>query len=402
MKKSLCLLIGLTVAASAMLSGCGTDGSDAQATTIAATEKTEAASPNKDFMSWLSSSDEARQDYEYDFVAVKQKSEEITDNLNRITTESGFSGSVYMKLGNDFEYINSKGYADISDRVKNSITGCFYTGGFTRQLTAAAVLKLAEEGKLDLDDKLEKYFPVYDHGDEITVRDLLSMKSGIKDYAKMENSYNDDISINEELRSKISSDNTAGENRQIVYEWIVSQELVSKPGTLFSESDSDYFLLGEIIADVSKMSYEDYISEAILKPLGMKSSGFAPNDSLATAYEGELDDSGMRFPGVGYSSFGLISSVSDITKWIDGLLGEKIISKKSLDLMLGRDGKTNGYGVYVGSRYVSSVGSVDNYSSKVAFTADKSEIFIALTNYAHSSPALLHSQYRNYLLKYKI
>ena len=110
----------------------------------------------------------------------------------------------------------------------------------------------------------------------------------------------------------------------------------------------------------------------------------------------------MRFPGVGYSSFGLISSVSDITKWIDGLLGEKIISKRSLDLMLGRDGKTNGYGVYVGSRYVSSVGSVDNYSSKVAFTADKSEIFIALTNYAHSSPALLHSQYRNYLLKYKI
>lgn len=395
--------MGLTAAAAMLFSGCGSDDGDASTTDATISDETEAATtlPIKKLMSRLSSSDEARQDYEYDFVAIKQRSEEITDSLNRITSDSGFNGSVYMKLGNDFEYINSKGYADISDRVKNSITGCFYTGGFTRQLTAAAVLKLAEDGKLDLDDKLEKYFPAYDHGEEITVRDLLAMTSGIKDYTMTENSYSDYISLNEELRSKLSADNTAGENRQLVYEWIVSQELDSKPGTVYSESDSNYFLLGEIIADVSKMSYEEYISEAILKPLGMKSSGFSPDDKLATAYEGERDDSGMRFPGVGYSSFGLISSVSDITKWIDGLLGEKIINKKSLDFMLGADGKSHGCGVYVGSRYVSSFGSVDNYSAKVAFTPDKSEIFIALTNYAHSSPALLHSQFRNYLSKYK-
>ncbi len=397
--------MGLTVTAAIALSGCGSGSISAQPATSAAAEeksKAETTHPDIDFISWLSSSDEARQDYEYDFVAVKQKSEEITESLNHITSDSDFSGSVYMKLGNDFEYINSKGYADIGNRVKNSITGCFYTGGFTRQLTAAAVLKLVEDGKLDLDDKLEKFFPVYDYGKEITVRNLLTMTSGIKDYAKAQNSYNDEISVNEGLRSEISLNNTAGENRQKVYQWIVSQELVSKPGTTFTESDSDYFLLGEIIADVSGMSYEEYISETILKPLGMKNSSFTPDDSLAKAYEGEMDNSGMRFPGVGYSSFGLISSVSDITKWIDGLLGEKIISKKSLDLMLGEDGKSQGFGVYVGSRYISSFGIVDNYSAKVAFTEDKSEIFISLTNYAHSNPALLHSQFRNYLLKYKI
>ncbi|MBQ1507736.1 MAG: beta-lactamase family protein [Ruminococcus sp.] len=404
MRKTLTFLL-MTAVVTVFYCGCSDGDSQsgtAEETTAVQTTADTETKPPVNLFTMLSSSDEARQNYDYDFVAIKQKSEEITDSLNEITSKTGFNGSVYLKLGNDFEYFNSKGYANIGDHVSNSITTCFYTGSFTRQLTAAAVLRLAEEKKLDLDDTLDSFFPSYEYGEEISVRDLLSSKPALKSYIVRDNSYKTVMRADEDILSELSADNSADENKEIILDWILDQKPVQKSDIYYSDLDSDYFVLGEIISQSSETDYEEYISEIILEPLGMKSYGFKPNEKLASAYQGDFDRTGLRMPGAGYSSFGLISSVSDITKWVDGLLGGEVIGEKSLDLMLGGKDTPDGYGVVAGKRYISSFGKTDSYSAKVAYTRDESEIYIGLTSYAYSSPSFLHRKFSNYLSKYKI
>ena len=343
----------------------------------------------------------------YNYVAIKKKSGEIISQFDKIVEAKNFNGTIYMKLGNDFEYLSSKGAANSNKHIDNSVNTRFYIGGITKQFTAAAVLMLSEKKKLSLDDTLDKYFPDYEAGGKVTVKQLLNMTSGINTYVLHNDITTPSNYLIGDLDEKVKEDNSAKENKELILDWIFSQKLIFAPGTKFDESESNYFLLGEIIEQASGMSYADYLKTAIFAPLGMGSSSFEPDEKTALAYDKAANTKSLNYKGVGYSAFGMISSVSDLLKWTDGLLNNQVLAPASFKLMFSnqvsgiKDNKISyGFGVKMNGNTAFINGKYDAFGSILSYNTDKSEIFVSLTNYTASDNKAVRDNFKKVLQKY--
>ena len=343
----------------------------------------------------------------YNYVAIKKKSGEIISQFDKIVETKNFNGTIYMKLGNDFEYLSSKGAANSNKHIDNSVNTRFYIGGITKQFTAAAVLMLSEKKKLSLDDTLDKYFPDYEAGGKVTVKQLLNMTSGINTYVLHNDITTPSNYLIGDLDEKVKEDNSAKENKGLILDWIFSQKLIFAPGTKFDESESNYFLLGEIIEQASGMSYADYLKTTIFAPLGMGSSNFEPDEKMALAYDKAANTKSLNYKGVGYSAFGMISSVSDLLKWTDGLLNNQVLKPASFKLMFSnqvsgiKDNKISyGFGVKMNGKTAFINGKYDAFGSILSYNTDKSEIFVSLTNYTASDNKAVRDNFKKVLQKY--
>lgn len=343
----------------------------------------------------------------YNYVAIKKKSGEIISQFDKIVEAKNFNGIIYMKLGNDFEYLSSKGAANSNKHIDISINTRFYIGGITKQFTAAAVLMLSEKKKLSLDDTLDKYFPDYEAGGKVTVKQLLNMTSGINTYVLHNDITTPSNYLIGDLDEKVKEDNSAKENKELILDWIFSQKLIFAPGTKFDESESNYFLLGEIIEQASGMSYADYLKTAIFAPLGMGSSNFEPDEKMALAYDKAANTKSLNYKGVGYSAFGMISNVSDLLKWTDGLLNNQVLAPASFKLMFSnqvsgiKDNKISyGFGVKMNGKTAFINGKYDAFGSILSYNTDKSEIFVSLTNYTASDNKAVRDNFKKVLQKY--
>lgn len=343
----------------------------------------------------------------YNYVAIKKKSGEIISQFDKIVEAKNFNGTIYMKLGNDFEYLSSKGAANSNKHIDNSINTRFYIGGITKQFTAAAVLMLSEKKKLSLDDTLDKYFPDYEAGGKVTVKQLLNMTSGINTYVLHNDITTPSNYLIGDLDEKVKEDNSAKENKELILDWIFSQKLIFAPGTKFDESESNYFLLGEIIEQASGISYADYLKTAMFAPLGMGSSNFEPDEKMALAYDKAANTKSLNYKGVGYSAFGMISSVSDLLKWTDGLLNNQVLAPASFKLMFSnqvsgiKDNKISyGFGVKMNGNTAFINGKYDAFGSILSYNTDKSEIFVSLTNYTASDNKAVRDSFKKVLQKY--
>ena len=90
-------------------------------------------------------------------------------------------------------------------------------------------MQLVEEGKLSLDDTIDKYFPSYKYGKKITVKNLLTMTAGIKDYINKDGDTNTYAYNESQLEYKVSAENSAKKNKKAVMDWILDQELNLNP-----------------------------------------------------------------------------------------------------------------------------------------------------------------------------
>ena len=403
MLKPISILLCLLITGSALLCGCNsgeeseTEPATQAATAPATVAPTTAAPATKD----------SADGQGYNYVAIKKKSGEIISQFDKIVEAKNFNGTIYMKLGNDFEYLSSKGAANSNKHIDNSINTRFYIGGITKQFTAAAVLMLSEKKKLSLDDTLDKYFPDYEAGGKVTVKQLLNMTSGINTYVLHNDITTPSNYLIGDLDEKVKEDNSAKENKELILDWIFSQKLIFAPGTKFDESESNYFLLGEIIEQASGMSYADYLKTAMFAPLGMGSSNFEPDEKMALAYDKAANTKSLNYKGVGYSAFGMISSVSDLLKWTDGLLNNQVLAPASFKLMFSnqvsgiKDNKISyGFGVKMNGKTAFINGKYDAFGSILSYNTDKSEIFVSLTNYTASDNKAVRDSFKKVLQKY--
>jgi len=396
-------LLCLLITGSALLCGCNSGEESetepaTQATTAPATVAPTTAAP---------ATKDSADGQGYNYVAIKKKSGEIISQFDKIVESKNFNGTIYMKLGNDFEYLSSKGAANSNKHIDNSVNTRFYIGGITKQFTAAAVLMLSEKKKLSLDDTLDKYFPDYEAGGKVTVKQLLNMTSGINTYVLHNDITTPSNYLIGDLDEKVKEDNSAKENKELILDWIFSQKLIFAPGTKFDESESNYFLLGEIIEQASGMSYADYLKTAIFAPLGMGSSNFEPDEKTALAYDKAANTKSLNYIGVGYSAFGMISNVSDLLKWTDGLLNSQVLTPASFNLIFSnqvsgiKDNKISyGFGVKMNGKTAFINGKYDAFGSILSYNTDKSEIFVSLTNYTASDNKAVRDNFKKVLQKY--
>ena len=256
--------------------------------------------------------------------AKKAISAETKKKLDEVLNSRGFKGDVSLtKKGDTFyTYVNGED----SDGKPLKTSSPMYLGSVSKQFCTASIIILRDKGRLSLNDKLKKFFPEYKIGKNITIKNLLTMRSGIMDM------------VNEGQCEGVDYNNSEKKNIKAVKKWIFSQKLKFKPDSEYSYSNSNYFLLADIVSQVSGQRYHDFVRENIFKPLKMDSSGFVEevkdNPPWAKGLTRGEENGNIVQTGLSNGAGDITSNCTDMEKWMEGLSGGKIISKKSYREMI--------------------------------------------------------------------
>lgn len=199
----------------------------------------------------------------------------------------------------------------------------YAVGSISKQFTAAAILLLAEQGKISLDDTVSKYFPELTRAKEVTIRELLSHTSGYEDYAPQ------DYMIPEWTKPTTPT--------AILDEW-AKKPLDFDPGTKWQYSNTNYVLAGQIFEKASGEDLMKFLDAKIFGPLGMSSAGDCsvdktPQDAVAyTRYAlGPARPALREGPGWYFGAGELCMTPSDLAKWDIAFLNKQILSAHSYD-----------------------------------------------------------------------
>ncbi len=235
-----------------------------------------------------------------------------------------FNGSVLVCKAGKIVYEKAYGYQDADKHILNTSNTIYQIGSTTKEFTAAVILKLAEKGKLSLEDKLSKYFPYYKRGNEITIKHLLTHTSGIYEILRNHTAFNE---------------NTKPRSIKKTLSYFIDKPLDFDPGTQYSYCNSGYILLGLIIEKVTGKPYQIVVRNFILKPLKMEHTGFdfaglkkSYKAMGYTKYTQKIKEESVPWDSTAtFSAGSLYSTVGDLYLWHKGLLNYKVYSKASLE-----------------------------------------------------------------------
>lgn len=242
----------------------------------------------------------------------------------------------------------TSGVAELGTSRAVPVAARFRAGSISKTFVATVVLQLAAEGRMRLDDPVERWLPgVVPNGENITVRQLLNHTSGLYDYK-------DTLVMppNAEFYTYQYRTWTAAEQIQRA---LAHPPVFDKPGSRYDYSNTNYLLLGEIIEKVTGQTYGEQIERRLIRPLGLHGTsmpgtstyireahlhGYVPKDG------GLIDFTEMN-PSLFGASGELISTTHDLNRFFAALLGGRLLPARLLDEMKtpGTEGGTYGLGL---------------------------------------------------------
>lgn len=246
--------------------------------------------------------------------------------------EKEFSGAVMVQSGNQTIYKKAYGYANAADKRRNTCEEVCPIALCTGEFTTAAIYQLTEQGKIHLDDTLDKYLPDYDMAHLMTVTDLLNHTSGIENYEDIIYRYTGVVT---ELYGEDSGSLDATYPiDQHMTKILSGISLTAKPGQEYVYNRTDYYLLGLVIERVSGQTYEDYIREHLLEPAGLTHTGFKKSEVTSTGYQWGKPVKMSKQDCYYYSVTGMYSTVADLIQWEKALTDGTLLSKDTLNALL--------------------------------------------------------------------
>jgi CubicO group peptidase (beta-lactamase class C family) len=195
------------------------------------------------------------------FCSRAQVEDSLRKTLENYRDKAQFDGSVLVADIDGVLFQQAYGWADIENGYANHVGSTFPVGQLEQVFTALLCLQLVEEGLLHLDSSITSYIPEFisDWGQNITLFHLLTHTSGIPDFTTLPGIWNDS------LRKKIPTGH-------ILFNFC-SKDLLFSPGTNFQQSQSNYFILGQIIERLTDRPLEWLMKAYILEPAGMSQTG---------------------------------------------------------------------------------------------------------------------------------
>jgi CubicO group peptidase (beta-lactamase class C family) len=185
-------------------------------------------------------------------AAVSQK---LDKYMTALADAGRFSGTVFVAQGDTVLLSKGYGMANYEFSVPNTPQTVFPIGSNTKQLTAAAIMKLQEQGRLNITDPVTRYIPNATKWKDIRIYHLLNHTAGIQSDGAFSLTDPTDLTLPETM------------------ERISALPLTFEPGTNYTYSNNGYIVLSAIIEQASGMSYDEYLKTNIFLPLGMNSTG---------------------------------------------------------------------------------------------------------------------------------
>jgi len=293
-------------------------------------------------------------------------------------------------------YRKAFGMADLEHNVINTPETVFEAGSVSKQFTAAAVLLLVQEGKINLQDDIRKYFPDFpDYGVTITVEHLLHHTSGLKDWGSV-------ISLSGWPRG--TRIYTPAHVKEIIWR---QKGLNFLPGSAYGYSNSNYNFLGFLVEKVSGRNLRDFTHEKLFVPAGMDNTRWrdnfrtiVPNRAIAYSRFGNLYRQNMPFENT-FGHGALLTTIGDLEKWNRRwtlqTLGEEInrLQKTKVKLTNGKE-ITYAAGVTVtsvnGFEEINHSGATAGYRAWLAYYPEKELSVVYLSNDGSIDPGTMGRQ----------
>jgi CubicO group peptidase (beta-lactamase class C family) len=298
--------------------------------------------------------------------------------------------SVAVLRGDSLVLARGYGWADVEHRVPASDSTVYQSGSVGKQFTAAAIVLLAEEGRLGLDDPVRRHLPDGPAAwDAITLRHLLTHTSGLPDYADSTLDYRRDYTEDDLLRLA------------------VTLPVEFPPGTRWSYSNTGYVLLGAVIRRVTGAFYGDFLRDRIFQPLGMRTARIISEQEIVPnrsdgyrLVDGRLAHQEWVAPTLNTAADGsLYLTVRDLARWAIGLNHRRVPSARGLETswtpVTLRSGGTYPYGLgwdlseQRGRRRIGHGGSWQGFRTSIQRYPEFDLTVMVLANLAEAEPEAL-------------
>lgn len=313
----------------------------------------------------------------------------------------GFSGVVLGTIEDRVVLEEAAGLAEISTRRSNTPDTLFDIGSLAKQFTAAAILKLEEEGRLKTSDRVGRFFPgLPDRIAGLTLHQLLTHTSGLPW----------DV-----------PDPRAPLTREGFFAWLGGAELQTAAGTRYGYSNAGYTLLAAIVEEASGLPFEAFLRERLFRPSGMSATGYLtgplPGHPAARGYLADEDrgfpwdapdniDGRPSWSAIGAGS--VISTARDIDRWAAALLSGRIISDASVARLFAchvetGPGECYGYGWNIEAesarRLIWHDGSNGSFWARLSIYPDDGLRFTILSNKSLQHGWIVDARLRQVLLE---
>jgi len=240
---------------------------------------------------------------------------------------AGFNGSVLIGSGGRIIYERYFGVANRERKIPLTSNSSCQLASVSKTFTGAAILYLYENKYLDINDPVQKYIREFPYPN-ITLKMLLSHRSGLPDYTKWVPNYTHDMQTpvnNEEMIA-------------LMVRHVPSLEF--RPNTRFKYCNTNFAVLARIIEKVTDMAYSDFMNDYIFQPLGMSNTfiynpekGLPPNATLSYKYNWRREPD-MFADGV-YGDKGIYSTAEDMYRWDQSFYQNKLLTNDILELAYG-------------------------------------------------------------------
>ena len=303
--------------------------------------------------------------------------------LDQAANPDGPGTVILIARGDRVLYRQARGLAQMELGVPLTPEHVFRIASITKIFTAATVLKLAEQGKLSLDDTLAVYLPDFPHAGEITLRQMLNHTAGISD-ANM---------IPEPGFSRRQPDTAT-----LVAE-IGKRPLDFPPGSRWAYSNAGYVLLGAVIEKVTGEPWHAATEKLLARPLGLSHTRYGDDSALiAGRVTGYTTDNPSRSPlnpppissSIPAAAGGLVSTADDLLRWMRALQNGSAVGRNGfVQMATPPDGlpatpERYGLGLYLwtvrGQRMLGHTGQINGFASILAYLPEQDITVVALAN----------------------
>ncbi len=321
------------------------------------------------------------------------------DSLTQDAIDRGDAVGVAVLVMRGDDTVRAAGYGLADAAAARPVTphSVFRIGSLTKQFTAAAIMRLVEQGRINLDDPLTRHLPDYPmQGRTVTVRQLLNHTSGIRSYTGMP-------AWGMRMALPFTPDSLIAIFAAAPFDF--------EPGTAYRYNNSGYVLLGRIIERLTGESYAAHIERELIPRAGLQDTRYCPDVPAGPADAKGYGRAGapptparslsMTSP---YAAGALCSTVFDLARWQDALTSGRVVTAASYAAMTSPDTLADGtrmaYGFGLGTgrdgahRVVSHNGGINGFVSSLTWLPDDSVTIAILVNTESSAADQLDAQFR--------
>jgi len=306
----------------------------------------------------------------------------LNEYMNVVVGDRSFNGSVIVTKERKTLLAKGYGFANVEHQVPNTPKTRFRIASITKQFTAMAIMILQEQGTLSVDDLISKHIPNLPKAwNKITIHHLLTHTSGLMQQPWELPEFRETLIIPASLDEIIAR--------------YKDKPLLFCPGEGFNYSGIGYFILTQIIEKVSGQTYDDFLHREIFEPLGMNDTG-ADQHSLilphrASGYIGKGSNL-VNAPPIHMSNLtgsgNLYSTVEDLVRWDQALIGHKLLSEASYRKMYTPEKVQYswgyGYGWWIQKRFgrteISHWGLLPGFRAHILRFPEERVCIVALSN----------------------